>query len=77
MKITSVKGTNDYLPNEVEIRDYLQNRILGVYKENGFEHIITPAVEDIENLDKSDGGENLNLIFKIMKRGDKLDKALA
>ena len=77
MKITSVKGTNDYLPNEVEIRDYLQERILSVYKENGFEHIITPAIEDIENLDKSDGGENLNLIFKIMKRGDKLDKALA
>ena len=77
MKITSVNGTNDYLPNEVEIRDYLQERILSVYKENGFEHIITPAIEDIENLDKSDGGENLNLIFKIMKRGDKLDKALA
>ena len=77
MKITSVKGTNDYLPNEVEIRDYLQERILSVYKENGFEHIITPAIEDIKNLDKSDGGENLNLIFKIMKRGDKLDKALA
>lgn len=77
MKITSVKGTNDYLPNEVEIRDYLQNKILDVYTTNGFEHIITPAIEDIENLDKSDGGENLNLIFKIMKRGDKLDKALA
>ena len=44
MKITSVKGTNDYLPNEVEIRDYLQERILSVYKENGFEHIITPAI---------------------------------
>lgn len=77
MKITSVKGTNDYLPKEVEIRDYLQNKILEVYKENGFEHIITPAIEDIENLDKSDGGENLNLIFKILKRGDKLEKALA
>ena len=77
MKITSVKGTNDYLPNEVEIRDYLQNEILKVYVENGFEHITTPVIEDIENLDKSDGGENLNLIFKIMKRGDKLDKALA
>lgn len=77
MKITSVKGTNDYLPNEVEIRDYLQNKILDVYKANGFEHIITPAIEDIENLDKSDGGENLNLIFKILKRGDKLEKALA
>ena len=77
MKITSVKGTNDYLPNEVEIRDYLQNEILKVYVENGFEHITTPVIEDIENLDKSDGGDNLNLIFKIMKRGDKLDKALA
>ena len=77
MKITSVKGTNDYLPNEVEIRDYLQNKILDVYVSNGFEHITTPIIEDIENLDKSDGGENLNLIFKILKRGDKLDKALA
>ena len=77
MKVTSVKGTNDYLPNEVEIRDYLQNKILSVYTENGFLHIVTPILEDIENLDKSDGGENLNLIFKIMKRGDKLDKALA
>ena len=77
MKITPVKGTNDYLPNEVEIRDYLQNEILKVYVANGFEHITTPIIEDIENLDKSDGGENLNLIFKIMKRGDKLDKALA
>ena len=57
MKITSVKGTNDYLPNEVEIRDYLQNEILKVYVENGFEHITTPVIEDIENLDKSDGEE--------------------
>lgn len=77
MKVTSVKGTNDYLPNEVAIRDYLSEQILSVYKANGFEHITTPVIEDIENLDKSDGGENLNLIFKIMKRGDKLEKALS
>lgn len=77
MKITPVKGTNDYLPAEAELRDYLQNKILSVYTDNGFQHIITPIVEDIENLDKSDGGDNLNLIFKIMKRGDKLKKALA
>lgn len=76
MKITPVKGTNDYLPNEVEIRDYLQSKILEVYTANGFEHIITPVIEDIENLDKSEGGDNLNLIFKILKRGDKLDKAI-
>lgn len=76
MKITSVKGTNDYLPNEAALRDYLQSVILGVYQENGFQRIMTPAVEDIENLDKSEGGDNLNLIFKIMKRGDKLTKAI-
>lgn len=76
MKITSVKGTNDYLPNEVALRDYLQSVILGVYQQNGFQRIMTPAVEDIENLDKSEGGDNLNLIFKIMKRGDKLTKAI-
>ncbi|MDE6312677.1 MAG: histidine--tRNA ligase [Lachnospiraceae bacterium] len=76
MKIKSVKGTNDYLPEQTRIRDYLQNKILEVYTQNGFEHIITPAIEDAENLEKSEGGENLNLIFKIMKRGNKLAKAM-
>lgn len=76
MKVTTVKGTNDYLPEEVKLRDYIQGKILKTYTENGFSRIMTPAVEDIENLDKSDGGDNLNLIFKIMKRGDKLQKAI-
>ena len=76
MKNTTVKGTNDYLPEEVRLRDYLQNQILNTYQDAGFERIMTPAVEDIENLDKSDGGDNLNLIFKILKRGDKLKKAM-
>ena len=76
MKITSVKGTNDYLPAEVRLRDYLQTIILDTYQSCGFERIMTPAIEDMENLDKSDGGENLNLLFKILKRGDKLTKAL-
>lgn len=76
MKITTVKGTNDYLPEEVRLRDYIQNCILKTYIDAGFERIMTPAVEDIENLDKSDGGDNLNLIFKILKRGDKLKKAI-
>lgn len=77
MKITTVKGTNDYLPEEVLIRDYLQNKILEVYRSRGFMRISTPAIESAENLDKSEGGENLNLIFKILKRGDKLAEAMA
>jgi histidyl-tRNA synthetase len=76
MKITPVKGTKDYLPREVEIRDYLQNVILETYRESGFERITTPILEDAVNLDKSEGGENLNLIFKILKRGRKLANAL-
>lgn len=76
MKSTTVKGTNDYLPAEAELRDYMQSVISATYKNNGFERIMTPALEDMENLDKSEGGENLNLIFKIMKRGEKLSKAL-
>lgn len=77
MKTNTVKGTFDYLPKETLIRDYLQNRILETYRSCGFERITTPILEDIENLDKSDGGENLGLIFKILKRGEKLDEALA
>ena len=76
MKITSVKGTNDYLPQEVRLRDYLQTQILKTYRSCGFERITTPILEDIENLDKSDGGENLSLIFKVLKRGDKFKKAI-
>lgn len=76
MKINTLKGTYDYLPSQVALRDYLQTVILRTYQNHGFERIMTPIIEDIENLDKSDGGENLNLIFKILKRGAKLDNAL-
>ncbi len=76
MRIKSVKGTNDYLPEQVALREHMEQTILSCYRENGFRRIMTPAIEDVENLDKSDGGENLNLIFKILKRGEKLTKAL-
>ena len=76
MKITPVKGTNDYLPQDTALRDSLQNKILEIYRAAGYERITTPILEDIENLDKSEGGENLNLIFKVMKRGEKLEAAL-
>lgn len=76
MKSTPVKGTKDYLPEEMAIRDYLQNVIADTYQDAGFSRIATPIIEDAVNLDKSEGGENLNLIFKILKRGQKLTSVL-
>lgn len=76
MKATPVKGTNDYLPQEVKLRNYLQNEIVRTYQSCGFERIQTPILEDIDNLNKSEGGENLSLLFKVLKRGDKFNKAV-
>ncbi len=65
MKTNPLKGMKDYLPAEQALRDYVQGRILETYRASGFERISTPMLEDMENLDKSDGGDNLNLIFKV------------
>ena len=77
MKTTALKGMKDILPQEQRMRDFVQSKILETYKASGFERISTPILEDSENLDKSDGGDNLNLIFKVLKRGEKLESALA
>lgn len=77
MKVNALKGMKDILPQEQRIRDYIQGKILETYRASGFERISTPILEDSENIDKSDGGDNLNLVFKVLKRGDKLDSALA
>ena len=77
MKTNALKGMKDILPSEQRMRDYVQGKILETYRAAGFERISTPILEDSENLDKSDGGDNLNLIFKVLKRGDKLESALS
>ena len=77
MKTNALKGMKDILPQEQRMRDFVQSKILETYKASGFERISTPILEDSENLDKSDGGDNLNLIFKVIKRGEKLEAALA
>ncbi|MDE6529279.1 MAG: histidine--tRNA ligase [Lachnospiraceae bacterium] len=68
-----VKGMKDVMPEEMEIRDYVINLIKETYKTYGFTPMETPCVENIENLTNKQGGENEKLIFKILKRGDKLN----
>ena len=68
-----VKGMKDVMPEEMAIRDYVINLIKTTYKTYGFTPIETPCVENIENLTNKQGGENEKLIFKILKRGKKLN----
>jgi histidyl-tRNA synthetase len=65
----------DVLPDEVAVRDWAMAQILRVYRRHGFVRIETPAVESLRLLLRSDGGENEKLIFKILKRGEKLAAA--
>lgn len=67
-----VNGMKDILPEEMEIRDYVISKVKETYGTFGFSSIETPAVEHIENLCSKNGGENEKLIFKILKRGEKL-----
>ncbi len=72
MKKKPVTGMKDILPREMEIRDYVIGLIKDTYKAFGFTSVETPCMEHIENLSSNQGGENEKLIFKILKRGEKL-----
>jgi histidyl-tRNA synthetase len=67
----------DVLPDEVELRDTASHAIVGVYRSYGFRRIETPALESLRLLVGSEGGENEKLIFKVLKRGDDLESAVA
>lgn len=73
MKKKPVTGMKDILPAEMQLRDYVTGLIKETYKSFGFSPIETPCVEHIENLCSKQGGDNEKLIFKIMKRGEKLN----
>jgi len=68
-----VTGMKDILPAEMQIRDYVIGVIKDTYGNFGFTPIETPCVENIENLSSKQGGENEKLIFKVLKRGEKLN----
>ncbi len=71
-----VRGMRDIGPPEAELRRRVAARILDVYARFGYEVIETPALEDLEVLVGSGGGENEKLIFKVLKRGARLDEEL-
>jgi len=73
LKKKPVTGMKDILPAEMQIRDYVLNQIKETYRSFGFSSIETPCVEHIENLLSKQGGDNEKLIFKILKRGEKLN----
>ena len=72
LKKKPVTGMKDMMPDEMEIRDYVIHLIKETYKTYGFTSMETPCVEHIENLCSKQGGDNEKLIFKILKRGEKL-----
>lgn len=72
---TPVNGMKDIEPREMELRQYILSKIREVYSRFGFTEIETPNIEHIENLMSDQGWDNEKLIFKILKRGEKLEKS--
>src|SRR4029079_2627293 len=68
------RGMRDFLPADVRKREYVIGIIKEVYESYGFEPLETPAVENIETLMGKYGEEGNQLIFKILKRGEKLSE---
>lgn len=73
LKKKPVTGMRDILPAEMQVREYVTNQIKETYRGFGFTQIETPCVEHIENLTSKQGGDNEKLIFKVLKRGEKLN----
>jgi len=72
MNYNTVRGTNEYLPSIAKVREIVREKILKSYQNNGYNLISTPILEHLELLNMSDGGDNLKMMFKTLKRRDKL-----
>lgn len=68
-----VRGTQDYLPRQMQQRQFIAKTLSDIYEENGFLRIKTPILENIDLMLNSDGGDNVKLMFNVLKRGEKLD----
>jgi histidyl-tRNA synthetase len=70
------RGMRDFLPAEKLKRDQILNSIRATYLTHGFQEIETPALEDLERLTSGQGGDNEKLAFRVMKRGEELERSL-
>lgn len=69
LNVNPSRGTHDVLPLDMLRRQYVIDLICKTYKKHGFTQVETPIIENIDRLKSSDGGENIKLIFEILKRG--------
>lgn len=76
LSLAPPRGMRDLLPKETALRDWATKTILETYEQFGFSRIETPAMEHLQNLKGGEGGENLKLIYEVLKRGEKLDKVI-
>jgi len=74
---TPVKGMSDMLPADMRLREHVLSMVKSTYASFGFMQVETPMMEHIENLTSKQGGDNEKLIFKVLKRGRDLERALA
>ncbi len=77
MNTNPARGMRDFLPADIRKRNYVINIIKEVYEKYGFEPLETPSVENLETLTGKYGEEGSQLMFKILKRGEKLQEELA
>jgi histidyl-tRNA synthetase len=70
------RGMRDFLPLEQQKRDQVLGWIRSTYRSHGFQEIETPALEDLDRLTSGQGGDNEKLAFRVMKRGEELERAL-
>jgi histidyl-tRNA synthetase len=75
-KTNPARGMRDFLPSDVRKREYVIGVIKQVYESYGFEPLETPAVENLDTLMGKYGEEGNQLIFRILKRGEKLQEIL-
>ena len=73
-KPNNARGTRDFGPKEMALRNYVFSIIKGHFEAFGFQTIETPAMENLSVLTGKYGDEGDQLLFKILNSGDYLSK---